>query len=173
MGHVTKFRRKPRAPLALVAGIGIAIGVGLGLAFDLTPGDFAGIALPSISLSSPTPAQTADTQFGLCYTGIGLNCVVDGDTFWMKGEKIRLADIDAPETHPPRCAYEADLGERATNRFQELLNEGPVALEPVDRDRDVYGRKLRIVTRDGRSLGRQLVDEGLARVWTGARRPWC
>lgn len=118
---------------------------------------------------SNTPAQT----FGLCFTGGGTNCAVDGDTAWMDGVKIRVADIDAPETHPSRCEREADLGRRATLRFQELLNEGSITLQSVDRDQDQYGRKLRIVMRDGQSLGMQLVNEGLARSWTGPRRPWC
>lgn len=99
--------------------------------------------------------------------------VVDGDTFWIGGEKVRVADIDAPETHPPRCAYEADLGARATRRLAVLLAAGPFALEPVDRDTDRYGRKLRIVTRGGQSLGGILVAEGLARPWIGHRDPWC
>jgi endonuclease YncB( thermonuclease family) len=36
-----------------------------------------------------------------------------------------------------------------------------------------YGRKLRILVRNGRSLGDTLVAEGLARRWDGARRSWC
>ena len=99
--------------------------------------------------------------------------VIDGDTFWLGGDKIRIADIDTPETHPPRCAYEAELGERATRRLQVLLGQGPFVLQAIDRDTDRYGRKLRIVTRGGRSLGDQLVAEGLARPYAGGRRPWC
>lgn len=118
-------------------------------------------------------AETASTQFGFCHTGGGTNCVVDGDTFWMAGTRIRIADIDAPETHPPRCASEADRGARATQRLRALLNAGPVTLESADRDTDRYGRKLRIVTRGGESIGGMLVDEGLARRWTGRRQPWC
>lgn len=91
----------------------------------------------------------------------------------MDGVKIRVADIDAPETHPSRCAYEADVGNRATNRLRELLNEGPIELRELDRDEDRYGRKLRVVTRNGSSLGDQLVSEGLARTWSGRREPWC
>jgi endonuclease YncB( thermonuclease family) len=100
--------------------------------------------------------------------------VVDGDTFWYGGAQIRIADIDTPEIHPPRCAYEAELGMRATRRLTELLRAGPFELEPImDRDEDKYGRKLRIVVRDGQSLGDQLVAEGLARRWVGRRMPWC
>ena len=38
---------------------------------------------------------------------------------------------------------------------------------------DRYGRKLRILTRGGESLGAVLVHEGLARYYEGGRRPWC
>ncbi len=34
-------------------------------------------------------------------------------------------------------------------------------------------RDLRIVSRNGRSLGDVLVSEGLAERWTGAKRDWC
>jgi endonuclease YncB( thermonuclease family) len=107
-------------------------------------------------------------------THAGVNCVVDGDTLWVDGVKIRVADVDSPETHPPRCPYDADLGDRATDLLRELLNGGPIELEPAgDRDEDRYGCKLRVVLRDGRSLGDQLVAEGLARAWSGRREPWC
>ena len=54
-----------------------------------------------------------------------------------------------------------------------MLNDGAFQLEAVDRDVDRYGRKLRIVTRNGQSLGDILVSEGLAREWVGYRTPWC
>jgi micrococcal nuclease len=101
-------------------------------------------------------------------------CVIDGDTFFFAGEKIRIADIDAPETGGAQCANEAELGARATSRLQELLNEGPFELRGYQsRDTDRYGRKLRVVVRDGRSIGDTLVAEGLARRWSGRRLPWC
>ncbi|MXO71758.1 thermonuclease family protein [Altererythrobacter buctensis] len=101
-------------------------------------------------------------------------CVVDGDTFWLEGVKIRIADIDTPEISEPRCDAEYALGIRARDRLRDLLNEGPFALEPVGtRDEDQYGRKLRVVIREGNSLGDRLVAEGPARTWTGRREPWC
>jgi endonuclease YncB( thermonuclease family) len=58
--------------------------------------------------------------------------------------------------------------------MRELLHAGPFELERIPgRDEDRYGRKLRVVTRNGRSLGDQLVAEGLARTWSGRREPWC
>ena len=111
-------------------------------------------------------------HYGIC-DGPGWNCVVDGDTFRQDGQSIRIADIDAPEVRDFKCGSEKLLGDRATLRLRELLSAGPFELAPIDRDEDVYGRKLRVVMRDGQSLGAQLVDEGLARRWTGSRRSWC
>lgn len=118
------------------------------------------------------PGAGIRARFSLCFVGGGYNCVVDGDTIWLQGRKIRLADIDAPETHDPRCSSEKALGERATLRLQQLLN-GEVALRPIGRDRDRYGRFLRRVLVNGRSVGDLLVSEGLARPYAGHRRPWC
>lgn len=123
-------------------------------------------------LDRPVPDMLS-ADFALCHTGGGTNCVVDGDTFWLAGEKYRIADIDTPETHPPRCESEAELGQRATERLRALLNQGPFSLESSERETDRYGRNLRVVTRDGHSIGAMLVSEGLARPWEGSRRPWC
>lgn len=119
-------------------------------------------------------ADAVSASFSMCGWGSRRNCVIDGDTFVFQGEKIRIADIDAPETAQPKCASEAALGKQATKRLRALLNEGPFTLEQWgSRDRDQYGRSLRMVSRDGHSLGDILVSEGLARPWTGRRLPWC
>jgi hypothetical protein len=113
-------------------------------------------------------AATTDTEsaaFGICKSG--------GDTIWYRGSKIRIADIDTPETHRPRCAAEAARGAAATRRLHQLVNAGPFTLQSINRDEDRYGRKLRILTRGGQSLGELLVEEGLARYYAGGRRSWC
>lgn len=112
-------------------------------------------------------------SFSICANAARTNCVVDGDTFWFRGEKIRIADIDTPELSPPRCVREAQLGEAAKRRLNSLLNAGSFSLSAGWRDEDQYGRKLRTVYRDGQSLGGILVSEGLARRWEGSRRSWC
>jgi endonuclease YncB( thermonuclease family) len=113
------------------------------------------------------------SSFGSCHIGGGTNCVVDGDTLYVEGVKIRIADIDTPETHEPKCASEKALGDRATTRLRQLVNSGEVTLHSIDRDEDRYGRKLRIVMVGGESVGDTLVDEGLARRYEGGRRSWC
>lgn len=134
----------------------------------------------AFELGIPAPAAAHDREsasFSRCDGPVRINCVVDGDTFWYGGQKIRIADINTPEVSEPECASEARLGARATDRLQTLLNEGAFTLAPNSdgsgRDQDRYGRLLRTVTRDGESLGAVLVQEGLAEEWQGYRRGWC
>lgn len=127
---------------------------------------YNGAALPRLDLKAE--------RFSTCGYIARNDCVVDGDTFFFAGEKIRIADIDAPETGGAQCAFEAELGARATARLRELLNQGAFELRGYQsRDTDRYGRKLRIIVRDGRSIGDTLIAEGLARRWKGRRMPWC
>lgn len=120
----------------------------------------------------PLPLISA-ALFALCQPGPRTTCVVDGDTFWLQGEKVRIADINAPETHQAGCPAEQALGDAATRRLIVLLNQGPFELTAEGRERDKYGRLLRIASRHGRSLGAQLVAEGLAEPWRGRRSDWC
>lgn len=117
--------------------------------------------------------DTLSARFVLCDGPIRTNCVVDGDTFWFRGDKIRIADIDAPEIFSPRCQEEKHVGEIARDRLLVLLNAGNFSLQSGWRDTDRYGRKLRTVTRADRSLGETLVEEGLARRWNGPAYAWC
>ncbi len=132
---------------------------------------------PGFAVPLPEPRPTASDRdsahFSLCSGPIRRTCVVDGDTFWYQGRKIRIADINAPETSKPGCTAEAELGEKATRRLAALLNAGPFTLEHTERETDRYGRTLREVTRGGESLGEALVEEGLAERWKGYRSGWC
>ena len=128
--------------------------------------------LPIPNVFRPHSAPVT-ASFGYCYSGGGTNCVVDGDTFWIGGEKVRIAGIDAPETHPSRCDYEAQVGNQATEKLHDLLNSGAVTMTSIDRDRDVYGRLLRNVQVNGADVGEAMVSAGVARQYAGGRRPWC
>lgn len=130
------------------------------------------LMLPGATAAPPSP-DVERARFAPCDSAPRVTCVVDGDTFWYGGEKIRIADINTPETSRPACTFEAELGQRAKMRLAQLLNEGPFTLEIRGREIDRYGRALRIVTRSGQSLGIQLEAEGLAERWNGRRGDWC
>lgn len=101
-------------------------------------------------------------------------CVVDGDSFRLGSRAVRITGIDAPELGGASCPAERALGERAADRLVALLNEGPVDLVAHRfHGTDRYGRDLRGLTRDGRSLGDVLQDEGLAHRYVGMKRSWC
>lgn len=151
--------------------LALVLAVGFGLA--------AGSAYPLVrDTVLPAPqtvaGATVSAHFGMCHGSHRMTCIVDGDTLWVKGEKIRIADIDAPEVFSPKCKSELALGQKATARLLELVNQGPfVLVRSSGRDRDIYGRQLRVLSRNGQSLGAELVAQGLARSWDGARHGWC
>lgn len=163
MGKVVKFsqrsqwaRRRWRLPRTLVVSTFCLVLLGTVYGWSTVP-----------------PYQTISASFSICRGAVRITCVVDGDTFWLDGIKYRISDIDTPEISGPKCAWERELGGRAKCRLQKLLNDGPFALSRGLRDEDKYGRKLRTVHRDGRSLGETLVDEGLAHRWIGRKQSWC
>lgn len=125
------------------------------------------------TLQLPVYRDSLTANFVLCDGPVRANCVVDGDTFWFRGDKIRIADINAPEISEPRCPAEKEVGELARSRLLEILNDGGFSLTSGWRDQDRYGRKLRTVWRAGESLGNRLVEEGLARRWDEPDIDWC
>ena len=79
----------------------------------------------------PVPASwrphsaPVSASFDYCKWGGGTNCVVDGDTFYLNGEKVRIAGIDAPETHDYRCESELALGNQATEKLHACSTAAP------------------------------------------------
>ncbi len=106
----------------------------------------------------------------LCAPGPRDNCVVDGDTFWLAGEKVRIADIDTPELKG-ECPSEIARARQARDRLLAILNSAPFQIQREREDR--YGRTLAIITNGRGSVGNQLVTKGLARTWSGHREGWC
>ena len=147
------------------------------LSFDERFGrpDLPASETPTVSTLTAPPIldDVRPGSFALCTGPVRANCVVDGDTFWFRGEKIRIADIDAPEISEPECPAERQAGEMGRDRLLKMLNAGRFNLTAGWRDEDRFGRKLRIVSRSGKSLGDRLVEEGLARRWNGPDFGWC
>jgi endonuclease YncB( thermonuclease family) len=148
------------------------------LAWRFLPRVLRGTWLPLAVLvgvgALPQLATKPGAPFRLCQRTGQQECVIDGDTIRHGGVTIRLADIDAPETGGAKCTSEAALGARATKRLLELMNAGRFeVVHHGGRDEDRYGRKLRTIKRDGRSVSEALIAEGLVRPWDGARRSWC
>jgi endonuclease YncB( thermonuclease family) len=104
--------------------------------------------------------------------------IIDDDTIAVGHERIRLLDIDAPESFHSRCEAELVLGLKAKERLRQLVDGGPVLIDRHGHDR--YGRTLARVTAGGVDVGAQLLAEGLALPYTPGHdaqlarlRSWC
>lgn len=162
-GRRTAFRIGSRSATALLA-------VAIAATAHLVPG--ATGAAPSSSMYDSLAGEHV-LQFERCRRDVAAPCVIDGDTLDLGKDRIRIADIDTPEIFSPACPAEKERGEIATWRMLALLNAGPFKLARGERDRDRYGRKLRVILRENRSLGEILVAEGLAERWGGSKIDWC
>ena len=99
--------------------------------------------------------------------------VHDGDTFTLcSREKIRIANIDAPELpDSPKCKgaravtawCDYQVGYASRDALAALMASGSVILLRQGQDR--YGRTLACVVVNGRDAGAYLVGRGLARPW--------
>lgn len=98
--------------------------------------------------------------------------VHDGDTLrTCSGERIRIANIDAPEMPgSPKCQdrrkqgwCDYRLAERSRDALADFLASGRATIRRTARDR--YGRTLATVAVDGRDAGEYLIARGLARRW--------
>lgn len=111
--------------------------------------------------------------FGQCDQGGLTNCVASGDSFYLAGRTVRIANIEAPQVHGAACPAEAQLGRKASARLQALLNSGELRLRKTATDLDSYGLLLRTVTVDGRDVGEAMAASGLARAAGDISRSWC
>lgn len=94
---------------------------------------------------------------------IGQVSVIDGDTLDMRGQRIRLHGVDAPESaqlchapsgRPYRC------GAAAANALSDFIARRPVTCDPKDVDR--YKRVVGRCSVDGVDLNGWLVRNGWA-----------
>lgn len=112
------------------------------------------VAALALSLALAVTAQ-AETLSGRAR-------VVDGDTFVIAGERIRLDGIDAPETKQTctRNGRRWACGRAATRAMRQLVGRNRVRCEVSGRDR--YGRAIAACFASGRDLQQQLVRQGMA-----------
>jgi endonuclease YncB( thermonuclease family) len=66
--------------------------------------------------------------------------IVDGDTFALGKERVRILNIDAPESFRSRCDWELTMGLKAKERLAGRLRAGQVQIYRHGEDR--YGRTL-------------------------------
>ena len=88
--------------------------------------------------------------------------VIDGDTLGLRGTRIRLHGIDAPESDQ-NCRSGGGTwacGREATRALKGRIASSPVACE--ERDRDRYGRAVAVCRVRGEDLNAWMVASGWA-----------
>ncbi|MEP4703429.1 MAG: thermonuclease family protein [Hyphomicrobiales bacterium] len=102
-----------------------------------------------------------------------ITCVVDGDTLWLHGTKIRLKGFDTPEPQVKLCGgnRERALADKASGRLIELLNTNDWTIDYFGKGRN--GRRLATISIKGRDVGDILIEEKLARSWPDGHEFWC
>ena len=116
----------------------------------LRPVDFAAIEETPLGRRMSRPAQMTRVLKGRAH-------VIDGDTVVIRGTKIRLAGIDAPELDQP-------YGNKAKWAMVEICRDQVVAAHPtgdMSHDRIVATCHLS----DGTDIGAELSRRGLALDW--------
>jgi endonuclease YncB( thermonuclease family) len=97
---------------------------------------------------------------------IGQATVIDGDTLEIRGNRIRLWGIDAPESTQLCWNEDSDqyrCGAQAANELDAFIARRPVNCSPISLDR--YGRTVATCTVGNSDLGQWLVRNGLALDW--------
>jgi endonuclease YncB( thermonuclease family) len=128
-----------------------------------------GVSVATILHDDPA-ADAQARQFGQCYNG-GQNCVVDGNTIYVAGEKVEIAGVDAPQIQGARCPKERDRGIDTATRLAELLNRGNVTVSTSFRE---FGREVRKVELNGDDIAATMISTGMAKQRLGDQQQgWC
>lgn len=131
------------------------------------------LAAAAAMIFAPSLVTAQSSSIEKCGAGKRVTCVVDGDTIWFQGEKIRMMGYDTPEPTTDICGgfKEIDLANLATRRLVQLLSENPFT---ISRDgKDKYGRTLATIRIGEADVGEILIAEGLARAWPDGHEFWC
>lgn len=110
--------------------------------------------------------------------------VIDGDTVAVDASadmppelaaiKVRLRDVDTPETWRPKCDRERAAGEAATAFAKRRIDEA-TSIVVRDPSYGKYGgRVIANLVLDGRTLSDLLIEAGHGRPYAGGKRQgWC
>lgn len=119
----------------------------------------------ALALGSTQTGFSASNAWKKCGYGKRITCVVDGDTIWFRGEKIRLVGFDTPEAgKSARCSKEKKLAQKATEHLVDLLNDADLQLERIGVDR--FDRTLGKLYIDGKNVADLMISAGHATIYT-------
>ncbi|MDN3625581.1 thermonuclease family protein [Methylobacterium isbiliense] len=113
----------------------------------------AAIVLSPLSIGSVLAAEPI----------VGRASVTDGDTLVIRGNRIRLHGIDAPESAQlcqDAAGKDYRCGQRAALALSDKIGQATVSCEPKDQDR--YGRIVAVCSAGGVDLNGWMAEQGHA-----------
>ena len=123
-----------------------------------------------LALLCPSVSSAASAVPDSVVCGLPVLRVVDGDTlvvnFHNKAEKIRLLNVDTPESVHPDKRRNTAMGKAASDYTRSRLNGKTICLEFEGRKRGNYGRLLAYAIRDGQNFNLELVRQGWSPYYT-------
>ena len=104
--------------------------------------------------------------------------VIDGDTIEVCNlngtERIRIANLDAPESYRPSCAKEKLAGIQAKQAAIQFFMRPSVDLDIQRRSTDRYGRSIADVSVNGKDFRQHMIAEGHGVQWQfNEKHDWC
>jgi endonuclease YncB( thermonuclease family) len=110
-----------------------------------------------------TPTAATSNVTVAADTIVGHTSVIDGDTLDIHGQRIRILDIDAPESKQTCTATDGSqwrCGQKAALALFDWIGSRTVACEPTGKDR--YGRWLAHCSVGGADVAEWLASNGWA-----------
>ena len=104
--------------------------------------------------------------------------VIDGDTIEICNlngvERIRIANLDAPESYRPSCAKEQLAGIQAKQAAIQFFMRPSVDLDIQRRSTDRYGRSIADVSVNKKDFRQHMITEGHGVQWQfNEKHDWC
>ena len=102
----------------------------------------------------------------------------DGDTCYVTVEgtktKIRLLELDTPEISKPKCDAELQLGLKARDYLNDLIDNATTIEFKTDYTEDYFGRILAYLIVDGEDVSAKIVKNNLGVVYDrNNKQDWC
>ena len=104
-----------------------------------------------------------------CYDGDTCYVTVDG-----KKNKIRLLELDTPEISKPKCDKELELGLKARDYINNLIENASSIEFKTEYKEDYFGRILSYLIIDGEDVSAKIVSNNLGVVYErNNKNDWC
>ena len=123
-------------------------------------------SMMTISLAEISLRQYNDLY---CYDGDTCYVTVDGTK-----TKIRLLELDTPEISKPKCDTELQLGLKARDYLNDLIDNATTIEFKTDYTEDYFGRILAYLIVDGEDVSAKIVSNNLGVVYDrNNKQDWC